>query len=162
METEGLTLLHLREMTPDEIESISRLRQSRTAPARLVERAQMIGLARQGLTAPTIDKAVPMEARTVRLWLRRFNAAGLDGLQDASRSGRPTTYTPAEVGEVLAAVLTNPRRVGLPFANAEKGLPIKRSRIDELLIAEGLRWRTQETWFGERATWTAPHVTDQC
>ena len=21
---------------------------------------------------------------------------------------------------------------------------------DELLIAEGLRWRTQETWFGER------------
>jgi hypothetical protein len=52
--------------------------------------------------------------------------------------------------------------VGLPFGcwtldrleaylNEERGLPIKRSRIDELLIAEGLRWRTQETWFGERA-----------
>src|SRR5918912_42541 len=108
METEGLTLLHLREMTPDEIESISRLRQSRTAPARLVERAQMIGLARQGLTAPAIAKAVGEEARTVRLWLRRFNAAGLDGLQDAPRSGRPATYTPTAVGEVLAAALTNP------------------------------------------------------
>jgi Homeodomain-like domain len=117
METEGLTLLHLREMTPDEIESISRLRQSRTAPARLVERAQMIGLARQGLTAPAIAKAVGEEARTVRLWLRRFNAAGLDGLQDAPRSGRTATYTPTAVGEVLAAALTNPRRWGLPFAS---------------------------------------------
>jgi hypothetical protein len=25
-----------------------------------------------------------------------------------------------------------------------------RSRISELLIAEGLRWRKPETWFGER------------
>jgi transposase len=122
----------------------------------------MIGLAWQGLTAPAIATAVGVEARTVRLWRRRSNAAGLDGLQDASRSDRPATYTPAEVGKILAAALTNPRRVGLPFANAEKGLSIKRSRIDELRIAEGLRWRTQETWFGERTTWTAPHVTDQC
>jgi hypothetical protein len=27
---------------------------------------------------------------------------------------------------------------------------MKRTRIDELLLAEGLRWRSQETWFGER------------
>ena len=51
--------------------------------------------------------------------------------------------------------------LGLPFASwtldrlaaylaEERGLPIKRSRIDEVLIAEGLRWRHQETWFGER------------
>src|ERR671917_26409 len=25
-----------------------------------------------------------------------------------------------------------------------------RRRIDEILLAEGLRWRRQETWFGER------------
>jgi transposase len=37
------------------------------------------------------------------------------------------------------------------YLNEEKGLPIKRSRIDEILIDEGLRWRTQEGWFGERA-----------
>jgi transposase len=77
------------------------------------------------------------------------------------------------VGEVLVVTPTNPCRWGLPFAswtlvrleaqlNAEKGLPFKPSRIDELLIAEGLGWRMQETWFGERAMWTAPHVTDRC
>jgi hypothetical protein len=37
------------------------------------------------------------------------------------------------------------------YLNEEKGIQIKRSRISDLLIAEGLRWRTQETWFGERA-----------
>jgi transposase len=57
--------------------------------------------------------------------------------------------------------LTNPQQLNQPFAcwtldrlaaylNEEKKIPIKRSRIDDLLIAEGLRWRTQETWFGER------------
>jgi transposase len=51
--------------------------------------------------------------------------------------------------------------LGLPFAswtldrleaylNEQKGIAIKRSRIDELLLSEGLRWRKQETWFGER------------
>src|SRR2546421_5988638 len=159
-------MLRLREMTPDEIETISRLRQSRTASARLVERARMIGLPRQGLSAPAIAKAVGVEAHPVRLWLRRFNAAGLDGLRDAPRPGPPATYTPEQVGEVIAAALTNPQRLSLPFGcwtldrleaylNEEKGIPIKRSRIDELLIAEGLRWRSQETWFGERATMDA-------
>lgn len=72
------------------------------------------------------------------------------------------TYTPEQVGDVLAAALSKPTALGLPFASwtldrlaaylgEEKGIPIKRSRIDELLIAEGLRWRTQEGWFGERA-----------
>ena len=27
---------------------------------------------------------------------------------------------------------------------------MKRSRLDEVLLTEGLRWRKQETWFGER------------
>ena len=65
------------------------------------------------------------------------------------------------MGAVVEASLTKPEALGLPFAcwtldrleaylNEAKGLPIKRSRISELLIAEGLRWRQQETWFGAR------------
>ena len=37
------------------------------------------------------------------------------------------------------------------YLNEEKGIAIKRTQIDEILIEEGLRWRTQEGWFGERA-----------
>lgn len=31
-----------------------------------------------------------------------------------------------------------------------KGIPIKRSRLSEIFRQEGLRWRHQEDWFGER------------
>ena len=66
-----------------------------------------------------------------------------------------------EVGEVIAASLTNPADLGLPFGHwtldrltaylqEQKRVGIGRTRIGEILRAEGLRWRTHETWFGER------------
>ena len=102
-----------------------------------------------------------ISALVVRRWLERFNASGVAGLADAPRSGRPVTYTAEEVGELIAASLTAPQELGLPFASwtldrlaaylhEHKGIALKRSRIGEILQAEGLRWRQQETWFGER------------
>ncbi len=121
----------------------------------------MVWLASQGLRAPAIAKQLNVHESTVRDWLKRFNAKGLPGLQDEPRSGRPATYSPEQVGEVIAAAMTKPDTLDLAFGswtldrleaylNEQKGIPIKRSRIDEILITEGLRWRSQETWFGER------------
>ena len=87
-------------------------------------------------------------AHTVRRWIKRFNARG-GRTGGRRRCGRPATYTPEEVGEVVAARLTDPQTLGLPFAswtldrlaaylNEEKGIAIKRSRIGEILQAEGL------------------------
>jgi transposase len=153
--------LTLRGLTPDEERTINRVAHSRTAPARAVERARILWLAHQGRRVPAIARELGLCEQTVRLWLTRFNAHGLEGLNDGARAGRPPTYTPEQVGEVVAVSLTDPQALGLPFAswtldrleaylNEAKGLAIKRSRIGELLQAEGLRWRTQETWFGER------------
>ncbi len=154
--------LQVRELTDEERTTIARLAHARAAAVREVERARIIELASQGRRVAEIAAVVACDRRTVRLWVKRFNSAGLDGLADNPRSGHPPTYTPEQVGEALAAALSKPLDLGLPFAswtldrleaylNEEKGLPIKRSRIDELLIDEGLRWRTQEGWFGERA-----------
>jgi hypothetical protein len=43
-------------------------------------------------------------------------AEGLDGLRDRRRGGRPATYTPEQVGELIAASLTALQDLGLPFA----------------------------------------------
>ena len=50
--------------------------------------------------------------------------------------------------------------LGLPFASwtldrlvaylGEKGIGMKRSRMSEVLLAKGLKWRQEETWFGTR------------
>jgi transposase len=148
-------------LTPDELTMIERVAHSRTAEARVVERAQLIWHAGQGLSVPAIAGKLGLHEQTVRHWLKRFNARGLEGLHDQPRGGRPATYTPEQVAAVIATALTDPQTLGQPFArwtldrlaaylNEAKGIPIKRSRIDDLLIAEGLRWRQQEPWFGDR------------
>jgi transposase len=154
-------LLTLRPLTDDETRTIERLAHSRTGPARAVERAEMVLRAHRGERVPAIARALGTREATVRTWLTRFEAAGVDGLKDAPRSGRPPVYRPEEVAEVVAASLTKPDDLGLPFGSwtldrlaaylrEHKGVTIGRSRIATLLQAEGLRWRTQETWFGER------------
>jgi transposase len=153
--------LTVRPLTSEEAARLERLAHSRTAPARAVERARIVWEAHQGARVPVITARLGVCAATVRLWLRRFNAQGLAGLADAPRAGRPATYTAEEVGELIAASLTAPQELGLPFArwtldrlatylHEHKGIAVKRSRLGEILQAEGLRWRQQERWFGER------------
>ena len=38
----------------------------------------------------------------------------------------------------------------MDYLHRIKGIRMKRSRISEIFIAEGLSWRHEETWFGER------------
>jgi transposase len=153
--------LRVRTLTEDETATIKRLAHARTEPARRVERARIVWLAAAGERAPAIAGEVGVCAATVRFWLKRFNARGVPGLDDDPRPGPTPTYSPEQVSLLIATVLTKPGDLGLPFATwtldrlvaylAERhGLAMKRSRADEILVAEGVRWRTQETWFGER------------
>ena len=97
----------------------------------------------------------------MRRRIRRFNAEGLPALEDHHSSGRPATYAADAVAPVIAAALTSPQCLDLPFAAwtldrlaasllERKGIAMRRSRIDEILLKEGLCWRRHETWFGER------------
>ena len=151
----------LRELTTDEAALVESLARSRTAAARRVERARIVWRASQSETPPSIAEALGLSAETVRRRIRRFNPEGLAALEDHYRTGRPATYAADAVATVIAAALTSPQRLGLPFAAwtldrlaayllEHKGITMRRSRIDEILLREGLRWRRHETWFGER------------
>jgi transposase len=153
--------LKVRALTIDEQTAIEQLVHARTAPARAVERARIVWFASQGQRVPAIAVRLGIGPGPVRLWLKRFNEQGLAGLHDRPRSGHPRVYTTEHVGEIIATALTEPPTLDLPFAcwsldrlqdylSAQKGIAMKRSRINQLLLAEGLRWREQETWFGER------------
>jgi transposase len=151
----------VRALTDSERETLEALTRSRTAPAYQVERARIVWHAHEGLSAPKIAARLNIHAQTARDWIQRFNAEGLNGLADKPRSGRPAVYTAEQVAEVVATALTDPASLDVGFGawtldrlqaylNEVKGIPIKRSRIDDVLLAEGLRWRQQETWFGEK------------
>lgn len=153
--------LRVRELSAMEQATIKAWCGTQAGSVRLRDRACIIAWSAEGWWVSDIARVVRVTPQIVRKWIKRFNAAGLDGLKDQPRSGRPPTYTTEQVGEVIAVALLKPDRLGLPFGcwtldrlaaylNEERGLPIKRSRINEILVAEGLRWRTDETWFGDR------------
>ena len=109
----------LRELTAEEHATVTRLAHSRTAPAQMVQRAQIIWRARCGGTASAIAARVGLDGETVRKRIHRFNVEGLEALKDRHRSGRPPTYTP----EQIATALTKGAAVHLLDARSAGRLP---------------------------------------
>jgi len=152
--------IRIRALSAEETSALKELSRSRKRGAGLVRRAQIIVHAVEGLTAPEIAARMSLCGKTVRFWLNRFNERGLDGLEEDVRSGRPSTYSAEERSAVIRTALTRPAELGLPFACwtldrlvaslSEHGIAMRRSRISEIFIHEGLKWRHEETWFGER------------
>ncbi len=152
--------IRVRDVGDQEKEELGRIARSRTVGAGLVRRAQIVVHALEGLKAPEIGARMGLCGATVRHWLKRFNARGLQGLEEDVRTGRPPTYSAAQRSAVIDTALTRPADLGLPFASwtldrlvaylAERGVAMRRSRISEIFLREGLKWRHEETWFGER------------
>jgi len=153
--------LRLRELTKEEYTTIEHLLHARKVPAGKLKRAQIVWLANQGLRPAEIAERLQVSERMVRNRLHRFNEQGLQGLEEAPRSERPVTYQPEVVSEMIQTALSKPRDLGEDYAtwtldrlvdylHRVKGIRMKRSRISEIFIQEGLSWRHEESWFGER------------
>ena len=65
-----------------EARKIRGLAGARHAPGDWIERARIVTLSWDGLAVPAIAARVGCHENTVRRWLHRFNAAGVDGLGD--------------------------------------------------------------------------------
>ena len=153
--------LRVRELSEDERATIATWCGTQEGAVRRRDRATSIAWSAAGWWVSDIARIVRVTPQVVRTWSKRFNAEGRAGLQDPPRSGRPATSTAEQLGEVVTAALTQPETLGLPCARwmldrlaaslaDARGLPIQRSRIAEVLIADGVRWRHQEPGCGER------------
>lgn len=153
--------LQLRLLSEEEGRVIEKLVRSKTASVRLVERAKIIHAASQGKSIAQVVKELKLSPNTVRKWWKRFEQQGLAGLEDAPRHGAPTHYTAEQKAQVIQAARTRPSELGLPYRSwtferlavyvqEQLGIPIKKTRVFEILQEEGLRWHKQESWFGER------------
>jgi transposase len=150
--------LKVRTLTAEEANELKRLAGSRTAPHRVVQRAQIVWASAHGETVPAIARQVGLSAFRVRAWLHRFNRHGLAGLADAPRAGRPRRHDETVRGRVIALARTKPQSLGLPFAlwtlarlqqvlQERHGLGVTPATIWKWLQAEGLVWKRQQSWF---------------
>ncbi len=108
-------MLRLLPSTPEEIVAVRRTSRT-TKDVRLRTRAQMVLLAFSGLSAPNIAAVGGVDPTTVRRQLRRYQDAGLAGLHDRPRPGRPRRLTAAYLEHALLAVRRRARSLGLPFS----------------------------------------------
>jgi transposase len=100
--------LVLREGDRDEL---TRLTRSSSVRAGLAQRARIVLLAAQGESNTAIAERVGVTRPTVIGWRERYETAGVDGLADEPRSGRPRSVDHAKI--VAATLKPPPRRYGV-------------------------------------------------
>ena len=103
-------MIYVRTPTDEELQELKRM--TRQEIGRVAQRAQMILLSAQQRTVPEIAGIFAVEYKTVRKWLRRFNAAGPAGLYDEPRSGRPRKLNDSLRGKLIELVQQDPEQSG--------------------------------------------------
>jgi transposase len=152
-----------------EARKIRRLAGARHAPADWIERARIIALSWDGLGVAAIAAEIGCHENTVRRWLHRFNAAGLDGLGNQPGVGRKRRITEAERSRIIALARSAPPgrlardAAGELSADDERGpaqwtldtlaqrardagIQVGRSQVRRILLAEKVRWRRTRSW----------------
>ena len=133
----------------EDLESLDQLYRT-TKDVRLQRRAQAILLAAEkGLVAAEIGEIIRKDEQTVRRWLKRYLAEGIEGLWDAPRPGGPTTVTPEYREKLLATVRRRPRSLGQPYSTwtlqrladylaEETGIRVSDETVRRYLAAQGI------------------------
>jgi transposase len=103
-------------MEQEELEELRAL-YDKTKEARIRTRAQMILLAvEHNMTAPQIEQIVRKNEQTVRVWIKRFNAEGINGLYDVPRPGKPRVVNEEYCERLQEIVRQRPRSLGQPYS----------------------------------------------
>jgi transposase len=102
--------VYVRTPSDEELQELKRM--TRQEIGRVSQRAQMILLSAQRRTVPEIARIFDIEYKTVRKWMRRFDAHGPVGLYDEPRSGRPRKLTENVQDKLVEMIQQDPERSG--------------------------------------------------
>ena len=95
-------------LTPEEESTLRQWARAGTSEHRLVERAKVILLLSKGKGNLEIAGELKTRPARVSKWRQRFARHRLDGLRDADRKGRPSTYDQATDKRVLTLLDERP------------------------------------------------------
>lgn len=155
--------IRLRALTTEEKQEINRLVASRKESFRLVQRARIIKSMADDpeLTASDAGLQAGFKSNAMgAMWVKRFNAEGIAGLQDRARPGRNPVHSQAVRGALISLALQKPRSLGYPFElwtlarlqtafRERHGTHLSDSTIWTWMDEEGFNWKRQQSWFHE-------------
>ncbi|MEO8394439.1 MAG: helix-turn-helix domain-containing protein [Chloroflexota bacterium] len=117
---------------------------------RLRQRAHIVLLAaEQNMVASQIGRIVRLNEESVRRWLKRYEAEGIEGLKDDPRPGMAPLVTPESRAQLVAAVRQRPRSLEQPFSlwtcqrladylAEETGIRVSDESVRRYLALEGI------------------------
>src|SRR5215471_11969757 len=163
-------ILHVRAPQDEKEERwMRKLAASRHGPADWILHARIVVRSWDGEHVEAIAKELGCSPQTVRRRLHRFDEAGIDGLGDRPKAGRPRRLTSEDDSKLIALVRQPPpgrlvtQRDGAMVAHDEEGsaqwsldalaqaaqeagIAVKRSQIRRILLKEQVRWRQTHSW----------------
>lgn len=133
---------------PEVVSELVRLSKSRTDEARMVERARIILGCLAGKRNDEVAAELGVRAGTVGMWRKRFANAGLAGLSDRARPGKPRTY-PADLKQRILRQLEEPPPPGLSAwdgVSLARALGVSDDVVWRVLRKEGVQLRRHRSW----------------
>ena len=106
--------------------------------AAVLHRLHCVVLVAAGLSCARVAAAFGDDPRSVQRWVRRFEEAGVEGLQDTPMSGRPASLGDADLHALRLALQADPRLSG--HASGTWNVQALRQEIDRRFgVAYSLR-----------------------
>lgn len=85
----------------------------RSEQARYDHRLHAVLLVAKGMSCPAVADLLGDPERTIRYWVQRYVADGLQGLIENERSGRPSRLDPKHMEKIGKVLRRSPESVGL-------------------------------------------------
>ena len=108
----------------------------------------------RGFPPATVAACSFIDRQTLRIWIKKFNSEGIDGLLERPRSGRPRTIPP-DLDQQLESVIKNPSSVDQTHWTARKFHGYLREELDmevgystvvKWLHGKGFRLKVPRSW----------------
>jgi len=108
--------------------------------ARIARRMLAIANALDGMSRQQAARAAGMDRQTLRDWVLRYNAHGLDGLADQPRDGRPSKLEPHEKAQLVEIVLagSDPETSGISAYTRDDLVAICEERFGKRLASTSI------------------------
>jgi transposase len=120
--------------------ALNQLVRSPSTPQGVVQRSRIVLAAAAGKSNQQIAGELHMPEVTVGKWRRSFAQQGLQGLEDAPRSGRPVIHGPEIVQRVQTRVCEQPQHYSRwSVRTLAEDLKLPRSTVHQILVASNLQ-----------------------
>jgi putative transposase len=149
--------VYVRSFQNQERELLQALRGATSVPVQIVQRAKLVLRSAEKAEPVAIAQELKLSVARVKAWIARFNTAGLLGLFDRPRCGRPRLYSTEQSLRVVGIATTTPTTLQLPFQQwslshlrrhlkEEEVGQFCRETIRGILQEQGISYQKARTW----------------